>query len=104
MIYKVQACFKPDTAAEFHRKLTDGTIESQDPDGREIVASMKRAVVDEKGVVRWSEKCYCPTPLRHERETVYDHHFTDLRTEEVDDYVEFEGELFMDYLEEKAEA
>lgn len=103
MFYKVQARFKPNTAADFLRKLTDGTIENQEPDGREIVASMQRAVIDEDGMIRWSEKCYCPTPLKHERETAYDHHFTDFQTEEVEDYVEFDGRSFMDYLNEKAE-
>ena len=31
-------------------------------------------------------RLYCPTPLQHERATVYDRHFTDLETEEVEDY------------------
>ena len=76
----------------------DGTIEGQKPDGREIVASMKRATVDEVGFVRWSEVCYCPTPLEHERETVYDLYFTDLTTVEADGYVEFDGEPLMEHL------
>ena len=99
MHYTVTARFKPDTAAEFLRKLTDGTFENQMPDGKEIVASMQRAQIDDNGVVRWSEVCYCPTPLQHERATVYDNFFDDIQTEEVDDYVEFEGESFMAYLE-----
>ena len=98
MHYTVTARFNPKTAAEFHRKLTDGTIESQKPDGKEIVASMKRAKIAELGIVRWSEVCYCPTPLQHERETVLDHYFTEIETEAVEDYVEFEGEDFMDHL------
>ena len=98
MYYSVTASFKPETATEFHRLLTDGTIECQKPDGKEIVASMKRAKIDEAGVVRWSEVCYCPTPLQHERETVYDRFFEDIQTEEVKDYVEFDGEDFMDRL------
>jgi len=104
MIYEVQARFKSDTAAEFRRELTDGTIECQDPDGREIVASMKRAKINDDGLVRWSEKCFCSTPLQHERETVYDCHFTDLQTEQIDDYVEMDGQAFMVFLEEKATA
>ena len=98
MHYTVTARFDPTTAAEFHRLLTDGTIESQKPDGREIVASMKRAKIDENGIVRWSEVCYCPTPLEHERATVYDRFFDDIQTEEVEDYVELEGEDFMESL------
>lgn len=52
MIYKVQGRRKFETSAEILRKLMDGTIECQDPDGREIVASMKRAVISEDGIVR----------------------------------------------------
>ena len=51
MHYIVQARLIADTAADFLRKLTDGTIQKQEPDGREIVASMKRAVIDKEGVV-----------------------------------------------------
>ncbi len=98
MHYAVTARLIPDTAAEFHRLLTDGTVESQKPDGKEIVSSMKRAKIDEMGVVRWSEVCYCPTPLKHERATVYDRFFVDIETEEIEDYVEFEGGDFMDFL------
>lgn len=103
MIYKVQARLKSDTAAEFLRKLTDGTIENQRPEGHEILASMQRAIIGEDDIVRWSEKCYCPTPLQHERETVYDHHFTDFKAEEVEDYVEFDGRPFMEFLKDEAE-
>jgi len=98
MYYAVTARFKPETAAELLGNLTDGTIENQQPDGKEIVASMQRAVIDEDGVVRWSEKCYCPTPLQHERATVYDRFFTEIETEEIDDYVELEGEPFLEFL------
>ena len=49
-------------------------------------------------LIRWSELCYCPTPLRHERATVYDHHFDDLSTEVTDGYEDFEGQEFMEYL------
>ncbi|MCH7945608.1 MAG: hypothetical protein IIC73_06285 [Armatimonadetes bacterium] len=98
MHYTVQARLIPGTAADFLRTLTDGTIEQQKPDGKEIVASMQRAVIDEEGIVRWSEVCYCPTPLQHERATVYDQHFTAIETKEVEEYVQFEGEDFMQYL------
>jgi hypothetical protein len=43
--------------------------------------------------------CFCPTPLKHERETIYNHFLTDLETKTVDDNVEFDGELFFDFLE-----
>ncbi len=95
MYYTITARFKVETAAEFFRRLTDGTIENQKPDGKEIVASMRRAKIDHEGVVRWSEVCYCPTPLQHEKKTVYDHFFDAVETNEAEDYVDFEGEDFM---------
>ncbi|MFP6767435.1 MAG: hypothetical protein VB859_04640 [Planctomycetaceae bacterium] len=98
MYYAVTARFVPGAAAEFHRILTDGTIEGQKPDGREIVSSMKRARIDEVGVVRWSEVCYCSTPLGHERATVYDRFFVDIETEEIQDHTSFEGEDFLEFL------
>jgi len=104
MHYTVTAHIIPETAADFLRRLTDGTIESQNPDGNEIVASMNRAVIDGDGVVRWSEVCYCPTPLEHERATVYDQHFTDLKAVEVEGYVEFEGTSLIDRLKEIAQS
>ena len=103
MHYAVTARFNPKTAAEFHRLLTNGTIESQKPDGKEIVASMKRAKIDEAGIVRWSELCYCTTPLEHERATVYDRFFTDIEATEIDDHMEFEGEDWMSQLTRLAE-
>ena len=98
MHYVIKARLIASSAAKLYRKLTDGSIETQKPDGQEIVASMKRARVTSSGLVRWSEVCYCTPPLAHERATIYDHHFTDIETEEVDNYVEFEGESLMDYL------
>ncbi len=83
----------------FIKKLTDGTIQNQKPDGYEIVNSMKRAKITEPNIIQWSEMCLCPTPLKHERETVYNHFLNDLETKTIDDYVEFDGELFFDFLE-----
>ncbi len=104
MFYAVRARLKKDAAAEFLRRLLDGTIAAQRPDGPEIVDSMKRAVVTDSGDIEWSEVCYCPTPLAHERKTVYDHHFEDMTTEVVDGYQQHTGRALMDYLEEVAES
>ena len=104
MFYRVTARFKTETAAEYLRKLTDGTIQSQTPDGREIVGAMNRAVLTEEGSVSWSEVCYCRTPLAHERATVFDEHFGDLETEEIGGYQDYEGRSFMEYLAELVEA
>ena len=98
MIYHVRARLKGGTAPELLRKLTDGTIARQRPDGSEIVASMNRAVVTDGGTVEWSEMCFCPSPLLHERTTVLDHHFEDIVTEPIDAHGVYEGRPFMDYL------
>ena len=98
MIYSVKARCIPAAMAELYRKLTDGTIQKQKPDGREIVDSMNRARISELRLVQWSEKCFCSPPLQHERQTVLDHYFTDMEIEPVDDYVQFVGEPFMVFL------
>ena len=100
MIYHVQARFRTDTAADLLAKLADGTIGSQRPDGAELVASMERAVVNVQGDIEWSELCYCDPPLAHERATVLDLHFDDIRTEPIEAYTRYEGQAFMEYLEE----
>ena len=84
---------------EFYQKLTDGTIQNQKPDGQEIVNSMKRAKITAPKIIQWSEMCFCSTPLKHERETIFDHFLTDLETKTIDDKVEFVGESFFDFLE-----
>ncbi len=86
MYYWVTARFREENAADFLRKLTDGSVSSQRPNGSEIVASMERAVVIASGRIEWSEVCYCHRPLDHERSTVYDFHFDELTTEAIDGY------------------
>ncbi len=103
MIYKAKARIIEDKISEFYLRLTDGTIGKQRPDGDEIVASMKRAVLTEAGLAEWYEMCLCPTPLRHERATQYDFYFTDLTTEEAHDYGEVEGESLWSYMASRAE-
>ena len=98
MLYAVSARLVDARAGEFHRKLTDGTIEAQRPDGHEIAAAMNRARIGPDGTVRWTEECYCATPLRHERETVLDHYFEDIETELVDAHAKFDGTPLMDRL------
>ena len=101
MIYKVQARIKQSKANEFNQLLTGGSLEAQAPDGPEILASMDRATIDSSGLVRWTETCYCPTPLRHERATVYDKYFSDLQTEETTNHERFEGEPFLNHISKK---
>ena len=98
VIYSIKARYIEKKMVEFYLKLTDGTIQNQKPDGQEIVNSMKRAKITESNIIQWSEMCFCPTPLKHERETVYNHFLTDMETMVIDDNVEYEGEFFMDFL------
>ena len=99
MIYSVKAKFDESKMPELYQKLTDGTIEKQKPDGKEIISSMKRAKILSDNEIVWSETCYCNPPLKHERETVYDKYFFDIKTEPIKEYKKLEGESFMKYLE-----
>ena len=101
MNYSVKAKYIEEKMGKFYQKLTDGTIQNQKPDGQEIVNSMKRAKITAPKMIQWSEMCFCPTPLKHERETIYNNFLTDLETKTIDDYVEFDGESFFDFLEKQ---
>lgn len=98
MIYRVTAKFIKGKEKELYTLLTDGTVAAQKPDGREIITSMKEAVIDDEGRVMFTETCFCDTPLKHERETVYDKFFEDIQTEPVDEHEEYEGQFFFTYL------
>ncbi len=98
MIYHVQATLREETAAALIEKLTDGSVASQKPDGPELVASMKRAVVNSEGKVEWSEMCFCPSPLFHERATLLDQHFDDIITEPIEAHASYSGKPLMEYL------
>jgi hypothetical protein len=98
MYYKVTARLKEGRGPELLRRIQDGSIASQKPDGSEIVAAMKRAVVSENGQTEWSEVCYCSPPLAHERQTVLDRYFTDIESEVVDGYQQHAGSPFTDLL------
>lgn len=102
MIYWVKAKYIDEKLPELYKRLNDGSITNQEPDGKEIFQSMKRAKVTAPGVVQWCEKDFCPTPLEHERETVYDNFFTEFETTPVDDYLPFKGKSFWNLLKAKA--
>ena len=101
--YKVKAKYKKEKVGEFFKKLTDGTITNQKPDGKEIISSMKRAKITEPGIIEWFEVCYCKTPLQHERETVYDLYLSEITTEVVEGYGKVEGKSFWSYLDSVSE-
>ena len=98
MIYHVQASLRKAKATELLKKLTDGTIARQRPDGPELVASMERAVINEQRKVEWSEMCFCPSPLHHERATVLDQYFDSITTEPIEAHASYAGQPFMEYL------
>ena len=103
MHYLVRGRLRQETAVELGRLLRDGTIARQEPDGQEIADSMERAVVTATGDIEWSEVCYCDTPLRHERATVYDRFFDDLTTEPIEGYRSHAGRSLLDHLDRLAE-
>jgi len=99
VFYSIKAQYIEEKMDEFYQKLTDGTIQNQKPDGIEIVNSMKRAKITAPKIIQWSEMCFCPTPLKHERETIYNNFLIDLETKTIENYIEFDGESFFDFLE-----
>jgi hypothetical protein len=99
MLYVVRARPMVAEMGRFWTLLNDGTVEAQEPDGREIVASMRRAVMN-GGRVEWHETCYCSPPLRHERATVYDRFFSDIEIGPLVTSAPLEGESFWHYLED----
>ncbi len=99
MLYLVKAQPKATEMTRFWGLLNDGTIEAQQPDGGEIVASMRRAVIN-RDKVEWQETCYCNPPLRHERATVYDQFFTNMETMPLVGSPSLKGESFWQYLED----
>ena len=102
MLYKIKAKYNQELLSDFFTRLTDGTIEKQKPDGLEIIVSMKRAKIRGENTIEWYERCFCETPLNHERTTVYDTYFYDFETilvnEVKDDIV---GDSFWNYMEQK---
>jgi hypothetical protein len=97
--YQVQARILENRMEDFFARLSDGSVESQKPDGREIVASMRRARLVGPSTIAWCETCYCSTPLAHERETVYDHFLTEIETTLIEEDPPLEGDSFWDHLE-----
>jgi hypothetical protein len=100
MLYLIRARPIVVEMTRFWNLLNDGTIGAQEPDGREIVSSMRRAVMT-GGRVEWHETCYCSPPLRHERATVYDQFFSDMEVGPSVATVPLEGESFWRYLEDR---
>jgi len=97
MRYFVRAHPRIESIPRFWKILNDGTVEEQTPDGEEIVASMKRAVIA-GGRAEWSETCYCTPPLQHERSTIYDQFFRNIEIKPITGPIRLDGERFWNYL------
>ena len=100
MLYKVKAKIIEESMGDFYNALTNKTIENQKPDGFYIHKAMKEALLQDKKTIVWYEACYCSTPFKHERQTVYDDYFYEFETTlvyEVKD--DIRGDSFWDYLE-----
>ena len=100
MIYRVTASFRIETASDLRSDLKDGSISTQQPDGQEIVDSLRRAVRTAAGTIQWTESCYCDPPLAHERSTILDRYFEEFETEAIGKHEQSEGQSFLQYLEE----
>jgi len=101
MLYKVKAKLKKDNLKDFFSALVDGSIESLQPDGTTMLKAMKEALIVDENTIAWYEACYCPTPFKHERATVYDKYLYAFETTlvyEIKD--DIEGKSFWDYLED----
>ena len=94
MMYKVKARFIEEKLGDYFKLLTSGKVEAMGVDGPYIVNAMKEAKITAPGTIEWYELCYCPTPLKHEREIVYDEFLTELTTVPVDEAGKIEGEGF----------
>ena len=99
MIYRVTARFRTDMAGDLLRRLDDGSIAAQRPDGQEIVDSLRRAVVTGSGEVQWSEMCFCDPPLAHERATVLDDYFESVAVDPIAQYERYDGQSFLEHLQ-----
>ena len=102
MLYKVQTNFHEELLSEFYKKLTDGTIQNQKPDGSFIVKAMKEAKFVNSTTLSWYEECFCSTPFAHELDTIYDTYFYNFRTIVVQNIADdIKGNSFWNYLEKK---
>lgn len=102
MLYKVKAKIDKMKMKSFYTALTDGSVAYQEPDGAEIIHAMQKARMTSADTLEWYETCYCVTPLKHERETVYDTYLEEIETilvHEVKD--DIRGNSFWNYLEER---
>ncbi|UPT78273.1 hypothetical protein MN086_03795 [Sulfurovum sp. XGS-02] len=101
MLYKVKAKIDKLKMKAFFTALTDGSIADVEPEGSYIVNAMQRALMTGPETLEWYQTCHCETPLKHEKETVYDRYLNDIETTLVyEEKNDIKGKPFWDYLEE----
>ncbi len=102
MLYKVKAKIDKLKMKAFFTALTDGSVSDQEPDGSYIVNAMQKAVMTDAETLEWYQTCHCETPLKHERETVYDKYLSDIETTLVHEIKDdIKGASFWSCLEDK---
>lgn len=102
MLYKVKAKIDKLKMKDFFTALTDGSIAAQEPDGSYIINAMQKALMTDSETVEWYQTCQCATPLKHERETVYDKYLYDIETTPVSEVKDdIQGRSFWDCLEDR---
>lgn len=67
MRYLVKARVKDGCAEALLRAVDTGTLGAGSFAGDEYIADLQQARVDENGVARWVEVCFCEIPLAEER-------------------------------------
>jgi len=102
MLYKVKAKIDKLKMKAFFTALTDGSISGQEPDGSYIVKKKKKALMTDAETLEWYQTCQCATPLKHERETVYDRYLHDIEATAVSEVKDdIKGKSFWDCLEDR---
>ncbi len=102
MLYKVKAKVDKLKMKSFFTALTDGSISDQEPDGSYIVNAMQKALMTDAETLEWYQTCQCATPLKHERETVYDKYLHGIETTSVSEVKDdIKGKSFWDCLEDR---
>lgn len=100
MLYKVKAKIDKLKMKDFFTALTDESIADQEPDGSYIINAMQKALMVDNDTIEWYQACQCATPLKNERETVYDKYLYDIQTTPVFEVKnDIKGKSFWDYLE-----
>lgn len=67
MRYLVKARLKPGREQPLLRAVADGSLGRGSIAGAEYVYDLQQARIDDEGVARWVETCFCATPLAEER-------------------------------------